>query len=87
MSRCRVGESMSEDYDNHALHCPECSSVESVWKERSALAVKILRQIVEDGSAWDEYMECRFCGNRYCDGHDKNCPWIAAHAVVDSELA
>lgn len=29
MSRCRVGDSMSEDYDSHALHCPQCSATDA----------------------------------------------------------
>ena len=55
--------------------------------ERLAIAVHLLGSITNDMSAWDERMECQCCGNRYRQGHEPDCTWLAAHAFVESEAS
>ena len=53
--------------------------------ERLDTALRLLRAVLDEGSAWDDYNECRYCGNRYAQKHAAGCEWIAAHAFIESE--
>lgn len=47
-------------------------------------AIQLLRSWTEDGTPWDEYDECAFCGERWKNPrvHGKDCAWTAAIALL-----
>ena len=47
-------------------------------------AIRLLRSWTEDGTPWDEYNECSFCGERWKNPrvHGKDCAWTAAIALL-----
>jgi hypothetical protein len=53
-----------------------------------AEALRLLRAWVEDGTPWDQYNECTFCGERWQNPrkHGKDCAWAAANALLATEV-